>query len=84
MNGAIVREVWGSRSVKWEAVDAVGSAGGILLLWDSHSVSIIGKWKSNFFVSVLLEDEFNNSKWIVTSVYGPQSCQSRIDFWKEL
>lgn len=31
-----------------------------------------------------MEDLSNNSRWIITSVNGPNSIQRRVDFWKEL
>lgn len=36
--------------VKWEVVNATGSAGGLLTLWDSHSISVITSWKEEFSV----------------------------------
>lgn len=36
ISDGIAKELWGSRSVKWLAVDSVGSAGGIILLWDAR------------------------------------------------
>ena len=32
----LVKEIWGRRSVKWVAVNAVGAAGGQMLLWDAQ------------------------------------------------
>ena len=36
--------------VKWEVVNATRSAGGLLTLWDSHSISVITSWKEEFSV----------------------------------
>lgn len=84
MNDSITTKVWGNRSINWVSIDAMGTISGILLLWDSRSVRASDKGKREFPVLVLLEDLLNNSKWLVTSVYGPRSSQSRMDFWKEL
>lgn len=61
----------------WEVVHAVGAAGGLLLLWDTRAVSVIKRWKDVFSMSVLVKDLNNNSKWLLTSVYGPNSSQRR-------
>ena len=53
------------------AVDAVGSSGGQLVLWDSRSVSIINEGKDVFSALVLVEDLDSKSKWLIASVYGP-------------
>eukprot|EP00268_Persea_americana_P001437 TRINITY_DN10442_c1_g1_i1.p1 TRINITY_DN10442_c1_g1~~TRINITY_DN10442_c1_g1_i1.p1 ORF type:complete len:115 (-),score=26.44 TRINITY_DN10442_c1_g1_i1:3-347(-) len=65
----LVKEIWGRRFVKWVAVDAVGAAGR-LLMWDTRSVSVLNSWKDVFSLPVLVEDLENNSKWLLTSVYG--------------
>lgn len=73
---SIIKEVWGSRFINWVAVGAVGSSGGVFVLWDNRSVSIINSWKEDiFFASVLVEDLENKSKWLITSVYGPNEKQ---------
>ena len=30
-----------------------------------------------------MEDLENNSKWLLTSVYGPKTSKRRMEFWKE-
>lgn len=47
---ATVKQIWGKRYVKWEVVDATGSAGGLLTLWVSRSISVIISWKEEFSV----------------------------------
>ncbi|XXG89343.1 hypothetical protein AAC387_Pa12g1363 [Persea americana] len=56
MSNKIVREVWGSKYLRWIAIDAVGSAGGILLLWDSRYVVVSNTAKGEFSVSAEVED----------------------------
>lgn len=58
------------------AVDAV--------LLDNRSVSIVNSWKDSFSVSVLVEDLDYKSKWLITSVYGPNEKQRRHEFWRQL
>lgn len=65
-------------------MNAGGSAGGIVILWDSQVVSVSDSWIGEFSVSAMLEDLANNSKWLITSVYGPNYIGMRLDFWKEL
>lgn len=61
----------------WVSCDAVGSSGGILVLWNKKTFikkdCCIGK----FSVSVLLEEIRSNSTWTVTSVYGPNDRSLR-------
>lgn len=30
-----IRELWGSRCIKFPALDAIGSSGGIMLVWNT-------------------------------------------------
>lgn len=75
MSDRIVREGWGSRNVNWEDVDAVGSTG---------VVNVFGSQTGKYYVSIMKEDVENKSKWMITSVYGPHSAQSRVKLWKDL
>lgn len=56
--------------VEWVVVDAVGSAGGIIVLRDSRFVTLLNKWKDVFSASVLrlLVDLEINSRWLLTNV----------------
>lgn len=65
-------------------VDTIGPTGGLLLMWDSRSFSLLNSWMDVFSISVLLEDLKNSSKWLLTSVYGPNNSQRRFEFWREL
>lgn len=62
ISDATANQLWGKRYVKWVAVDAVGSAGGMMMLSDSHSISVINSWKDVFSLSLLVEDLTNNSR----------------------
>lgn len=79
-----MREVWGSKYVKWTATDAVGSAGDIPLLWDSRYVAVSNTSKGEFSVSAEVEDLGTNKRQLITSVYGPNSNSKRPDLWREL
>lgn len=79
-----MREVWGSKYVKWTATDAVGLAGGILLLCDSRYVAVSNTSKGEFSVSAEVEDLGTNKRQLITSVYGPNSNSKRPDLWREL
>ena len=61
LGSEIVREVWGGRFVDWVALPARGSAGGILVCWDSRVVEKEEVEMGIFSVSCLLrfiEDGF--------------------------
>lgn len=84
MSDKIAIEVWGSRHVNWVLVDTIGSAGGILLLWDNCHVAVSNSWKGEFSISKVVKDLENNYKWLIASIYGPISSQRRADFLRDL
>lgn len=46
----------GSRYVKWSAVDSVGAAVGIILLWDVHKVHVLDCCGGSFSIYVIIKD----------------------------
>ena len=70
--------------VNWKALDAIGLAGGILLLWDDRFIIVMNSWSGEFSVSMVVEDLVRNCKWMATSVNGPSNYQRREDMFKEL
>ena len=54
-NSAAVKSLWGSSFVDWGALDAIITAGGILVIWDTRVFEKIDGVVGSFFVSVLLK-----------------------------
>ena len=48
---AIIRSLWGIMHVGWEVLNAVHTAGGILLMWDKRAVEKIDGFIGEFSVS---------------------------------
>jgi hypothetical protein len=49
----IIRSLWGNPYVDWEFLEAVGTAGGVLLLWDKRVVEKLDSFVGRFSVSCL-------------------------------
>jgi hypothetical protein len=49
---------------------AVGTAGGIIVTWQSPDVQVLGTHVDHFSVSILLSIR-DGSSWWLTTVYGP-------------
>lgn len=84
MQDSIVKEIWGKGVAGWCGCDAIGSAGGILIIWNNRSFTVRDWWIAVFSVSVLLEEISSGSVRMVTSVYGPTDRRLRESFWEEL
>ncbi|CAK8571209.1 unnamed protein product [Lathyrus sativus] len=53
ISGKFVHSIWGNREVNWSFKSAIGSAGEMLLCWNSQSLEVI----SSFREKVLLESK---------------------------
>ncbi len=74
----MIQSIWGNRYVAWEVLNAINTAGGVLLLWDKRVLELIDSttchWKG-------LLDGFD---WVGTGLYGPTRDEIRPDLWSEL
>ncbi|XP_059658982.1 uncharacterized protein LOC132305342 [Cornus florida] len=56
----VVRSLWGSRFVDWEALNASDKSGGILIMWDHRWMSRTNIWKGLFSLSCVFQMEDDN------------------------
>ena len=70
MNVDMVRSLGVGRFLNWTALNAKGSAGGILLYWDKRRISMVSMVGS-FSVSCLFKMAEDGFQWAFTGVYGP-------------
>lgn len=84
LSGDIVKSLWGSRWVEWEIMEANGTAGGILLCWDSRWLAKVDVRKGLHSVSCVFKCVCNDMRWFFSGVYGPSSEHGRRELWREL
>lgn len=51
-NMKTARFYWCNRPHSWVVVPSIGSAGGIVLLWDSEKTEVLSVLKGNYLVSI--------------------------------
>ena len=71
MNNVMARSIGVGRFLNWRALNAEGSAGGILLLWDKRRISLVDSVAGSFSVSCLFRMEDDDFQWVFSGVYGP-------------
>uniref|UniRef100_A0A2N9IM18 Reverse transcriptase domain-containing protein n=1 Tax=Fagus sylvatica TaxID=28930 RepID=A0A2N9IM18_FAGSY len=84
LDRGIVRSIWGNPYVDWEFLEAVGTAGGVLLLWDKRVVEKLDSFVERFSVSCQWRDVADGFTWVGTGIYGPTCDAARQDLWVEL
>jgi mannosylglycoprotein endo-beta-mannosidase len=66
----LVSSIWGSRFKDWVSIPAFGTAGGLVLIWNTRYVSVLESVVGAFSVSIKIQG-VNRSDWWLTGVYGP-------------
>ena len=80
----LVRSLGVGHRMNWKALNAEGSAGGILLLWDNSRISLVDSVVGSFSVSCLFRMPEDGFQWAFSGVYGPVENSFRESFWEEL
>ncbi|XP_077249371.1 uncharacterized protein LOC143888867 [Tasmannia lanceolata] len=80
----LINKIWGRNNREWVAKEAVGSAGGIIIIWRSNSFNLMGATIHQFAISVLFDSVHWNERWMLTIVYGPAKARDRSALWPEL
>ena len=50
-----IRSIWGNQHVGFAVLKAIGSAGGILVLWNKNSFQLISSYCSQFSITCFLQ-----------------------------
>nr|XP_016436162.1 PREDICTED: uncharacterized protein LOC107762331 [Nicotiana tabacum] len=80
----MVKQLWGNRGIKYEQLEASGTRGGIIMLWDNKvwkgEVIATGSYSLTCRFESLTQD-FN---WHMTGVYAPNCVNERQEVWWEI
>ncbi|KAK4551239.1 hypothetical protein RGQ29_032449 [Quercus rubra] len=83
-SSSLVKSLWGSPFVDWGALDAIHTAGGVILMWDKRVVERVDSVVESFSISVVLKGVLDGFEWICSEVYGPTDGSLRYAMWAEL
>ena len=81
---AVVRSLGVGRLAEWRAVEAEGTAGGILVFWDTRKLELVETEIGHFSVTCMFKNVEDGFLWAFTGVYGPVKRNKREMFWEEL
>ena len=80
----IVRSLDTGRFLGREALAAMGSVGGVLVVWDKRSLELLDKEMGSFSFSCKYRNVENSFVWVFSSVYGPLTRDGKSLLWEEL
>lgn len=78
------RSIGGPRLDKFSFVPAIGSAGGIIIGWNSNLFIGILKHQGLFSLTIEFTNQANRIIWMCTSIYGPNARHLKPQFWDEI
>ena len=84
VNSAVVKSLWSSPFVDWVALDAIHTAGVVILAWDTRVYKKMDVLVGCFSVSILFKGVVDGFDWICIGVYGPNVDGLRDALWTEL
>ena len=84
MSEGVVRSLGSGRFLDWRALDASGTAGGILICWDKRTLEILDWEEGQFSLSCRFKSVDNGTVWVFTGVYGPFTKEERECLWEEI
>ena len=71
MSSADARSFGVGRLAKWRAVEAEGTAGGILVFWDTRKLELVEAEIGHFSVTCMFKNVEDGFLWEFTRVYVP-------------
>ena len=84
LSPAVAHSLGVGRLAEWRAVEAEGTAGGILVFWDSRKLELVETEIGYFSVTCMFKNVGDGLLWAFTGVYGPVKRSKRELFWEEL
>ena len=72
------------RLAEWRAVEAEGTAGGIIVFWDTRKLELVEAEIGHFSVTCMFKNVEDGFLWAFTGVYGSVKRSKREMFWEEL
>lgn len=80
----IWRSIGGSRLKKFAFLPAIGTAGGIIIRWNSLSFDKKVIHVGSYCLSIEFRNRVDNVTWVRTLVYGPNARHLKQGFWREI
>lgn len=84
VDNSIWRSIGGARLDHYSYTHSLGSAGGIIITWNSSLYEGHMIHQGIFYLSIKLKFKASGARWICTSVYGPNAQHLKSMLWEEI
>ena len=84
LSSVVARNLGAGRLAEWRMVEAEGTAGFILVFWNTRKLDMVEFEIGHFSVTCKFKNVEDGFLWAFTGVYGPVKRSKRELFWEEL
>ncbi|KAH0746886.1 hypothetical protein KY285_008543 [Solanum tuberosum] len=80
----IAKQLWACRWMRCGYIEADGSNGGILIMWDSRTWAGTKVEEGNYSITYKFESIQNSFSWFFIGVYDPLGRSEKLECWEEM
>ncbi|KAG5596280.1 hypothetical protein H5410_037512 [Solanum commersonii] len=80
----IAKQLWASRWMRCGYIEADGSSGGVLIMWDSRIWVGSSVEEGKFSITYKFEAVQDGFCWFLTGVYAPHTRTEKLECWEEI
>jgi len=80
----LAKQLWSCRWMKCGYMEAEGSKGGILIMWDSRNWRGTQVEMGQHSITYEFVSTQNSFTWYLTGVYAPDSREEKLSCWEEI
>jgi len=73
-----IRSFWGIQQVGFSVREAIGSAGGIIVMWNTNSFQLVSSSCGDFSITCFLQSVEGSRLWAFTGIYGPHDRANKL------
>ncbi|XP_058755940.1 uncharacterized protein LOC131629163 [Vicia villosa] len=84
---ATAKSFWCEEGIEFSVTDSEGMSGGLIILWKASKVNVIGSFRGDGFLGIIVESKEFESKecpLYICNVYSPCGLSSKRVLWKNL
>ena len=79
-----IRSFWGIQQVGFSVREAIGSAGEIIVMWNTNSFQLVSSSCGDFSITCFLQSVEGSRLWAFTGIYGPHDRANKLLMLEEL
>jgi len=79
-----IQQIWGNRWADWATLEASGTRGGIIIIWDKRQWVKTDTLQGSYSISCMLESIQEEFRWCFSGIYGPHTDSEREEMWHEI